>query len=162
MSFLTQEVTTSDDRTFSYDKLCVCTGARPKVIGVRDACSCQQSRDASCQTLGDAPNKNSDAHCHQKACHANCTEHSSSQSSCTLDVSPGHSDACCRHKSRHVVSIRDVESVKSFQERISKAKRIMIVGNGGIATELGTYGVHNLKARRLFRRRSLHFLCPRS
>ncbi|XP_056016616.1 pyridine nucleotide-disulfide oxidoreductase domain-containing protein 1-like [Ostrea edulis] len=36
----------------------------------------------------------------------------------------------------YVLGIRDTESVKEFQKRLSKARRIMVVGNGGIATEL--------------------------
>ena len=35
-----------------------------------------------------------------------------------------------------VVSIRDTESVKNFQERMKNARRIAVVGNGGIATEI--------------------------
>jgi small subunit ribosomal protein S18b len=35
-----------------------------------------------------------------------------------------------------VLGIRDTESVKVLQEKIRGARRIMIVGNGGIATEL--------------------------
>ncbi|KAG7175640.1 Pyridine nucleotide-disulfide oxidoreductase domain-containing protein 1-like [Homarus americanus] len=38
--------------------------------------------------------------------------------------------------SPHVVWIRDTESACQFQSRIQKAKRILIVGNGGIATEM--------------------------
>ena len=36
----------------------------------------------------------------------------------------------------HVVGIRDVESVREFQSRLQHARRIMVVGNGGIATEM--------------------------
>ncbi|BFZ25198.1 hypothetical protein BsWGS_28237 [Bradybaena similaris] len=64
---------TADGQIIEYDKLCVCTGAKPKVI----------SKD-----------------------------------------------------NPYVVGIRDTESVKDFQERIKTATRIVIVGNGGIATEL--------------------------
>ena len=35
-----------------------------------------------------------------------------------------------------VVGIRDTETVKSFEKRLKNAKRILLVGNGGIATEL--------------------------
>ena len=71
----------------SYEKLCVCTGAFPKVIF------------------------------------------------------PGHP---------HVLYIRDTESVQTFMSRISSAKRIVIVGNGGIATEMvyeisGQFFLHMLK-----------------
>jgi len=37
---------------------------------------------------------------------------------------------------RYVVGIRDNESVRDFQGRLSGARRIVIVGNGGIATEM--------------------------
>ena len=36
----------------------------------------------------------------------------------------------------HVIGIRDTESVATFQKKITGAKRAVIVGNGGIATEL--------------------------
>ncbi|ELU09647.1 hypothetical protein CAPTEDRAFT_157263 [Capitella teleta] len=36
----------------------------------------------------------------------------------------------------HVIGIRDTETVKVFQEKLSNASRIVLVGNGGIATEL--------------------------
>ena len=35
-----------------------------------------------------------------------------------------------------VLGIRDVESVQNFQEKLKDARRIMVVGNGGIATEI--------------------------
>jgi len=35
-----------------------------------------------------------------------------------------------------VLGIRDVESVQKFQEKLKNARRIMVVGNGGIATEI--------------------------
>uniref|UniRef100_A0A915ITQ8 Pyridine nucleotide-disulfide oxidoreductase domain-containing protein 1 n=1 Tax=Romanomermis culicivorax TaxID=13658 RepID=A0A915ITQ8_ROMCU len=38
--------------------------------------------------------------------------------------------------SEFVVGIRDTESVQSFQEKLKGCKRIMVVGNGGIASEL--------------------------
>lgn len=43
-------------------------------------------------------------------------------------------------ESEFVVGIRDTDSVKEFQRRIKDARRIVIVGNGGIATEI----VHEL------------------
>ncbi|ESO93306.1 hypothetical protein LOTGIDRAFT_178551 [Lottia gigantea] len=36
----------------------------------------------------------------------------------------------------YVLGIRDTESVQEFQKRLKNAKRIVVVGNGGIATEL--------------------------
>ncbi|XP_070189253.1 pyridine nucleotide-disulfide oxidoreductase domain-containing protein 1-like isoform X2 [Littorina saxatilis] len=66
-------LTTSDGKRVHYDKLCICSGGKPKLI-------------------------------------------------------PGQNPL--------VVGIRDTESVKSFQKKLSAAKRIVVVGNGGIATEL--------------------------
>ncbi|XP_059170159.1 pyridine nucleotide-disulfide oxidoreductase domain-containing protein 1-like [Physella acuta] len=64
---------TADGNVYDYDKLCICTGGKPKKIAA------------------DNP---------------------------------------------YVVGIRDTESVKEFQSKIKSAQRIIIVGNGGIATEL--------------------------
>lgn len=36
----------------------------------------------------------------------------------------------------HVIGIRDTESVKNFSSKISNARKIVVVGNGGIATEI--------------------------
>ena len=72
------ELTTSDGKSFRYRYLCLCHGARPKVI--------------------DASNP-------------------------------------------YILGIRDTESVQHFQERLSGSRRIAVVGNGGIATEI----VHELK-----------------
>lgn len=41
----------------------------------------------------------------------------------------------------HVIGIRDVESVENLSKRIQSAEKIIVVGNGGIATEL----IHALK-----------------
>ena len=41
----------------------------------------------------------------------------------------------------HVMGIRDTESVRNFKEKLAGATRVVIVGNGGIATELA----HELK-----------------
>lgn len=38
--------------------------------------------------------------------------------------------------SPYVLGIRDTETVASFQKKLSSAKQIVIIGNGGIATEL--------------------------
>lgn len=62
-----------DGRTVAYDKLCICTGAKPKLIG---------------------------------------EDHPA------------------------VLGIRDMESIEEFQKKLQKARRIVVVGNGGIATEL--------------------------
>lgn len=66
-------VTTTDGDEIKYNKICICTGGKPKVI----------SKD-----------------------------------------------------NPYVIGIRDTESVKEFQKRLCKARRIIVVGNGGIATEL--------------------------
>ncbi len=42
-----------------------------------------------------------------------------------------------------VIGIRDTESVLEFQKRIKNSKRIMIVGNGGIASEI-VYEIRNI------------------
>lgn len=39
-------------------------------------------------------------------------------------------------KSPFVVGIRDTESVQELKDKLSKARRVVIVGNGGIALEL--------------------------
>uniref|UniRef100_A0A8D8J5R7 Pyridine nucleotide-disulfide oxidoreductase domain-containing protein 1 n=2 Tax=Culex pipiens TaxID=7175 RepID=A0A8D8J5R7_CULPI len=65
-------VRTSSGKKINYRYLCLCTGARPKLIG-------------------DNPN---------------------------------------------VIGIRDTESVQEFQKRVSNATRLVVVGNGGIASEL--------------------------
>ncbi|KAI7797797.1 pyridine nucleotide-disulfide oxidoreductase domain-containing protein 1 isoform X1 [Triplophysa rosa] len=66
-------VQTENGQTFHYKKLCLCSGARPKLL------------------TQDNP---------------------------------------------HVLGIRDTDSAQEFQKRLSKAKRIVVVGNGGIALEL--------------------------
>ncbi|XP_048240124.1 pyridine nucleotide-disulfide oxidoreductase domain-containing protein 1-like isoform X2 [Haliotis rufescens] len=67
------ELRCADGRTVQYDKLCICSGGKPKVIS---------------------------------------------------------------NGNKHVIGIRDTESVKVFQQRLTAARRIVVVGNGGIATEL--------------------------
>lgn len=66
-------VETVDGRIFGYEKLCICSGGRPKLL------------------IQDNP---------------------------------------------HVLGIRDTDSAQEFQRRLSSAKRIVVVGNGGIALEL--------------------------
>lgn len=66
-------VGTMDGSTFKYKKLCLCTGASPKMI--------------------------------------------------------------CKNNP-YVIGIRDTETVLDFEARLKDAKRIVVVGNGGIATEL--------------------------
>lgn len=66
-----------DGTTLNYSNLCICTGAKPKLI-------------------------------------------------------PFHNE----HTSKYIKCIRDTETAKDFQSILSNSKRIVIVGNGGIATEL--------------------------
>lgn len=66
-------VETADGRVFGYEKLCICSGGRPKLL------------------TQDNP---------------------------------------------YVIGIRDTDSAQEFQKRLSNAKRIVVVGNGGIALEL--------------------------
>ena len=73
MNVIFQLVYISTGRCFSYQQLCICTGATPKVLAERGP---------------------------------------------------------------HVIWLRDTESAQQFQARIKEARRIMIVGNGGIATEM--------------------------
>lgn len=35
-----------------------------------------------------------------------------------------------------VLGVRDVESVQELQGKLQQARRVLVVGNGGIATEL--------------------------
>ena len=39
----------------------------------------------------------------------------------------------------YVIGIRDVESVVAFQRKLASARRICVVGNGGISLELGAF-----------------------
>ena len=78
IEFEKNQLITTSGRHFSYERLCLCHGARPKVI---------------------AP-------------------------------------VMRKELSQFILGIRDTESVEKFQTRLSDAKRICILGNGGIATEL--------------------------
>ncbi|KAG7215937.1 hypothetical protein INR49_031533 [Caranx melampygus] len=66
-------VETTDGRIFGYEKLCICSGGRPKLL---------------------------------------------------------------TQENPYVLGIRDTDSAQEFQKRLSTAKRIVVVGNGGIALEL--------------------------
>lgn len=48
-------------------------------------------------------------------------------------------------ESKNIIGIRDTESVKEFQKRIVASSKIVVVGNGGIATEI----VHELTGTEL-------------
>ncbi|KAM7378043.1 hypothetical protein PAMA_013103 [Pampus argenteus] len=66
-------VETADGRVFGYEKLCICSGGRPKLL---------------------------------------------------------------TQNNPYVLGIRDTDSAQEFQKRLSNAKRIVVIGNGGIALEL--------------------------
>ncbi|XP_051911325.1 pyridine nucleotide-disulfide oxidoreductase domain-containing protein 1 isoform X3 [Hippocampus zosterae] len=66
-------VETADGKVYGYEKLCICSGARPKLL------------------IQDKP---------------------------------------------YVLGIRDTDSAQEFQKQLTKAKKIVVVGNGGIALEL--------------------------
>ncbi|CAB1414454.1 unnamed protein product [Pleuronectes platessa] len=66
-------VETADGQVFGYEKLCICSGGRPKLL---------------------------------------------------------------TQENPHVLGIRDTDSAQELQKRLSNAKRIVVVGNGGIALEL--------------------------
>lgn len=72
-------MTTINGDIFSYNKLCICSGANPKLI---------------------------------------------------------------TQANEYVLGIRDTETVAQFQKRLKKARRVVVVGNGGIATEL-VYEIEN-------------------
>ena len=42
----------------------------------------------------------------------------------------------CEKNNPHVLTIRDTDTVRELQKRIVNAKKIIVVGNGGIALEL--------------------------
>ena len=66
-------VITSDNQKFYYEKLCICTGGKPKLIDSNNPC---------------------------------------------------------------VIGIRDTSSVQELQKRLADARRVAVIGNGGIALEL--------------------------
>ena len=72
-----RHVKLGDDSIIKYSKLCICTGAKPKMISVYN-----------------------------------------------------------EHPKKYIKCIRDTQTAKDFQSLLSNCKRIVIVGNGGIATEL--------------------------
>jgi len=54
----------------------------------------------------------------------------------------GHPNKILHHP--HVLGIRDTESVIKFQDSLKQASRVVVVGNGGIATEL-VYELENIE-----------------
>lgn len=53
-----------------------------------------------------------------------------------LCISSGAKPKLLNQDDPHVLGIRDTDSAQEFQKRLSKAKRIVVIGNGGIALEL--------------------------
>lgn len=93
-----KSVSTKSGKTIQYQKLCLCCGAKPKLLSkVRHFNKIQFFKSF----LG-------------KRCQDNA----------------------------HVIGIRDTESVRTFQDKLKGAKRVMVVGNGGIATEL----IHEMRS----------------
>lgn len=76
------EVRLESGRRLKYDKLCVCLGALPKQLPIKESLK-------HFQTVN-----------------------------------------------QYISSIRDTETVNDFQKKLKNARRVVIVGNGGIATEL--------------------------
>lgn len=76
--------TAQQNRLIKYDFLCLCTGARPKLI-----------------------------------------------------------DQLNESNAKYIIGIRDTESVSDFEKRIQNSRKILIVGNGGIASEL-VYELKNI------------------
>ncbi len=79
--FQNKKVTCSDGSQYIYDKICICTGGKPKLIA---------------------------------------------------EANP------------YVLGIRDTETVLNFQSKLKNARKIVVVGNGGIATEI-VYEIRNCK-----------------
>lgn len=59
-------------------------------------------------------------------------------------VCTGSSPKLISTNNEYVLGIRDTETVCQFQARLAGARQIMIIGNGGIATELA-YEIENCK-----------------
>jgi hypothetical protein len=47
-----------------------------------------------------------------------------------------YNDAQMVQHNEHVIAIRDTQTVQALQRRLVNARRMLVVGNGGIATEL--------------------------
>ncbi len=80
MEIKIKKIICDDGSTYFYNKLCICSGASPKLI----------------------------------------------------------------ENSEYIIGIRDTETVSTLQHKLRGARQIMIVGNGGIATEL-VYEIENCK-----------------
>ncbi len=101
-----QELQLDDGRRVPYDRLCVCTGARPKV----------------------RPNRTCDLVCGKGAL--------KSLRALTFDSVTASRLAQVVLESLHVLTLRDVDSVDALAARLVGARRVVLVGNGGIALEL--------------------------
>ncbi|XP_054168804.1 pyridine nucleotide-disulfide oxidoreductase domain-containing protein 1-like isoform X2 [Oppia nitens] len=89
-----KKMTATAGKTLIYDKLCICLGAKPKMIDIRFNSSCSCDDDDDLQLIND-----------------------------------------------HIVVIRDTQTVREFTDKLKNANRVVIVGNGGIASEL----VHHIR-----------------
>lgn len=61
-----------------------------------------------------------------------------------LCICTGSSPKLISNKNKYVFGIRDTETVQNLQEKLAHARQIVIVGNGGIATEL-VHEIENCK-----------------
>ena len=59
-----------------------------------------------------------------------------------LCICSGSSPNLISAKNEHVLGLRDIETVKHLQSRLANARQVLVVGNGGIATEL-VYEIEN-------------------
>lgn len=53
-----------------------------------------------------------------------------------LCICSGASPKIIQPQNEHIIGIRDTDSAKVLQDKLAGAKRILVVGNGGIATEI--------------------------
>ena len=101
-----------DGSEHPYDKLCICTGALPKV---------------RCFTSNVKSIEHSAAQMHYFS--------SSKARACSVQaVAEG----------KHVLVLRDRDTVESLARRMRHARRIAVVGNGGIAMELA-FSLHGVE-----------------
>lgn len=53
-----------------------------------------------------------------------------------LLISTGGTPRLIDNSNPHVIGIRDTHSVQYFKEKLADARRVAVIGNGGIALEL--------------------------
>ena len=53
-----------------------------------------------------------------------------------LCISIGGKPSLIKFQNENIIGIRDVDSVAVLQKKLESARRVLIVGNGGIALEL--------------------------